>query len=369
MPKIYLPFGLDGRSASYALAHEKFHIKRRDHIVKPLAFLILAVHWFNPLCWLAFMLMNRDMEMSCDEAVLSQFSPSAKEYSTILLSFAAQKNLPSPCPLAFGETCIKRRIKNILNYKKPSKCINALSAILCTVLIAACAANPISGKNTRTVPQKLFENRIQYIGDNSGVGNVIRLTMQDGFSANPNGLMSLQTSEKPYGAAVNLISDTDADTAALENQATLMLALIENADTVTFNVSHADAPNEIYYTKTYTRAELDQKFPVPLSSCYNSLENFSALYNIVDLTAQIPKPEHGTVQYYENNTKNGSFFVSVTGISQQESAEYIEKLKSIGFSEYASASEAVSSGILLKKGSTNVSVAYSDSIMSIMISM
>ena len=110
-PKIYIPFGLDETTLKYVLAHEKYHIKRLDHIVKVFAFAILTVHWFNPICWLAFHLMSKDMEMSCDEKVLSKENNVRTEYSTVLLSFATNRRFPSPSPLAFGETGAKSRIK------------------------------------------------------------------------------------------------------------------------------------------------------------------------------------------------------------------------------------------------------------------
>lgn len=141
-PKIYIPFGLDEITLKYVLAHERYHLKRLDHIVKVFAFAILTVHWFNPLCWLAFHLMSKDMEMSCDEKVLSQDKNIKTEYSTILLSFAANRRFPSPSPLAFGETGARSRIKNALNWKRPKVWVTVLAAVLCIVVVAACAANP-----------------------------------------------------------------------------------------------------------------------------------------------------------------------------------------------------------------------------------
>lgn len=141
-PKIYIPFHLDDMTMTYAIAHEQYHIKRRDYIIKPIAFLILTLHWFNPLCWIAFALMNSDMEMSCDEKILSANEALPKEYSYSLLSFAANKRLPSPCPLAFGESGIKGRIKNILKYKKPKIYVSFVSIILCITAIFVFASNP-----------------------------------------------------------------------------------------------------------------------------------------------------------------------------------------------------------------------------------
>lgn len=142
-PKIYIPFGLEGNQLDYVLAHEEYHIKRRDYLVKPLAFLILTVHWMNPFVWLAFCLMNRDMELSCDEAVLAGLSEDARRgYSLSLLSFAENKRFPSPNPLAFGETGIKARVKNVMKYHKTAVWVSLAAAAVCIIAVIACATNP-----------------------------------------------------------------------------------------------------------------------------------------------------------------------------------------------------------------------------------
>jgi len=142
-PRIYMPFGLSMEQHRYVLAHEEYHLARLDHIVRPLAFLILAVHWFNPFVWLAYYLMGRDMEMSCDEKVLSEEENISKAYSITLLSFAANRRFPSPSPLAFGESGVKGRIKNVLNWKRPRTWVAVLAVLVCVVVIAGCAADPV----------------------------------------------------------------------------------------------------------------------------------------------------------------------------------------------------------------------------------
>ncbi|MBO7739533.1 MAG: hypothetical protein J6S18_04100, partial [Oscillospiraceae bacterium] len=141
-PKIYIPYHLSDAELSYVLAHERYHLKRGDHIVKPLAFLILVIHWFNPLVWLAFHLMVKDMEMSCDEKVLAQDESIRKDYSSTLLSFAAGRSFPAPSPLSFGEGSVKSRIKNVLNWKKPALWLTAAAIIICIAVIAICGTNP-----------------------------------------------------------------------------------------------------------------------------------------------------------------------------------------------------------------------------------
>lgn len=150
-PKIYIPFGLGDDVQDYVLAHEAYHLKRRDYLTKLFAFLLLAVHWFNPLCWLAFSLMSRDMEMSCDEKVLAGAGNIRKAYSKSLLSFATNRRLPLPSPLAFGETGIKGRVKNVLGWKTPKAWIKIGATALALLVLAACGANPPAGKEAEQV--------------------------------------------------------------------------------------------------------------------------------------------------------------------------------------------------------------------------
>ncbi len=141
-PRIYLPFSLDGERLKYVLSHERCHIKRLDHIIKPLSFVLLSIHWFNPLVWISFYLMSRDMEMSCDEKVLSEAENIRCEYSDTLLSFAKVAQFPSPSPLAFGESSVKSRIKNALKWKRPTLIKTLAVSILSIAVIVGCAANP-----------------------------------------------------------------------------------------------------------------------------------------------------------------------------------------------------------------------------------
>ena len=140
-PKIYIPYHLDEGTMRYVLDHERYHLKRGDHLVKLLGFLLLTVHWFNPLCWVAFYLMGKDMEMRCDEAVLEK-DGGAKPYGTALLSFAANRRFPLAGPLAFGESGVKSRIKNILRWKRPRLWVSVAAIALCLAALLACAANP-----------------------------------------------------------------------------------------------------------------------------------------------------------------------------------------------------------------------------------
>ena len=152
-PRIYIPMGLDKETESYVLMHERTHLKRGDHLVKLFAFGLLSVHWFNPFCWLAFIFMSRDMEMSCDERVLGTGDISS-DYSSALLSFAANKRFPAPGPLCFGEVSVKRRIRNILKWKKPALFITVMSVVLCVTVFVVCACDPVEAEKPAVTEPK-----------------------------------------------------------------------------------------------------------------------------------------------------------------------------------------------------------------------
>ena len=143
-PKIYVPANIGDANLSYILEHERTHIRRKDYLIKPIAFLALILHWFNPLIWLCFVLMSQDMEMSCDESVLHKLGNGAKGgYSNSLLSLSVKrKGILTANPLAFGESHVKTRIKNILNFKKPAFWVIVVAVMaVCTAAIAF-TANP-----------------------------------------------------------------------------------------------------------------------------------------------------------------------------------------------------------------------------------
>lgn len=142
-PQIYIPKGLKEEEKAYIIRHEQTHIRRLDHIIKPFAFLVLSIHWFNPMVWIAFALMSTDMELSCDERVIKEMGSEIKKaYSVSLFSLAAGKRIINGSPLAFGEGDVKGRIKNVLNYKKPAFCISAAAIIIVTAVGIGLASNP-----------------------------------------------------------------------------------------------------------------------------------------------------------------------------------------------------------------------------------
>ena len=134
-PKIYIPYGLNKNELLMSVNHEKAHILRCDHLIKPLGFIIAAVYWFNPLVWLAYVLLCRDVELACDEKVIKKIGyDKKKDYSQALLNLSIPRKYISACPVAFGEVGINERIKNVLKMKKGNKIIIALAFMLCAAL-------------------------------------------------------------------------------------------------------------------------------------------------------------------------------------------------------------------------------------------
>ena len=155
-PNIYLPMHMDEGTAAYVIAHECAHLARRDHWWKVLGYLVLALHWFNPLVWVAYILFCRDIELACDEKVVRGLDGAARaDYSQALLSCAAPKRAVAACPLAFGEGNIKTRVKSALHYKKPAFWV-AAAAVLAVVIVAVCfLTNPRSERGSLVWAQKL----------------------------------------------------------------------------------------------------------------------------------------------------------------------------------------------------------------------
>ena len=155
-PNIYLPMHMDEGTAAYVIAHERAHLARRDHWWKVLGYLVLALHWFNPLVWVAYILFCRDIELACDEKVVKGLDGAARaDYSQALLSCAAPKRAVAACPLAFGEGNIKTRVKSALHYRKPAFWVTA-AAVLAVVIVAVCfLTNPRSERGSLVWAQKL----------------------------------------------------------------------------------------------------------------------------------------------------------------------------------------------------------------------
>ena len=143
-PKVYLPYNMDGQDLSHVVAHEQAHIRRRDHWWKPFGFLLLTIHWFNPLMWLAYVLLCRDIELACDEKVIKELGYEQRaDYTQALVACSVNRRMIAACPLAFGEVGVKERVKSVMNYKKPAFWVVVLAVIACIVVAVCFLTNPM----------------------------------------------------------------------------------------------------------------------------------------------------------------------------------------------------------------------------------
>ncbi len=142
--RVYVPRGVEGKDLDYALAHESCHLRRGDPWLRLLGWLVLCLHWFNPLCWLGYLLMGRDMELSCDEAVLARLGDVRREYCESLLRIAERDRPLLPAPLGFGELGVRQRIENLLRWKRRKGWVSVAAPLLCLVFFTACATDPPS---------------------------------------------------------------------------------------------------------------------------------------------------------------------------------------------------------------------------------
>lgn len=174
-PRIYVPESVSPEDLPQVLAHERCHIRRWDHVMKPFAFLLLAVHWFNPGLWAAYILLGRDMENACDELALKNADPSRRAaYSRALVSCAAQPKMAAVCPLAFGEVAVKERVKNVIHYKKPAVWAAVMVAVAAVIIGACLLTKPAEDKGGYPLDaKKLYALRTPYVGNNSAVGAIL----------------------------------------------------------------------------------------------------------------------------------------------------------------------------------------------------
>lgn len=170
-PKIYLPFSLNDEESASVIAHEQAHIRRRDHLWKPLGFLLLSVYWFNPIMWISYVLLCRDIELACDEKVVGALTPAERaDYSQALLSCSVKRRMISACPLAFGEVSVKSRVRSVLNYKKPAFWV-ILIAIIASIAAAVCLlTNPVKTSDPDDRMQSLREKFPMYFDQAQGMG-------------------------------------------------------------------------------------------------------------------------------------------------------------------------------------------------------
>ena len=146
-PRIYLPYRMDSRDRQHVIAHEQAHLRRGDHLWKPLGFLLLTIHWFNPVMWLSYVLLCRDIELACDETVIRELGCEQRaDYMQALVSCSVNRRRIAACPLAFGEIGVKERVKSVMNYKKPTFWIILAAIIACIVLAVCFLTDPVASK-------------------------------------------------------------------------------------------------------------------------------------------------------------------------------------------------------------------------------
>lgn len=299
-PRIYVPETVSEQDFPQVLAHERCHIRRWDHVWKPLAFLLLAVNWFNPVLWAAYVLLGRDMERACDEMVLKNADAAQRAaYSRALVACAAQPKMAAVCPLAFGEVAVKERVKNVLNYKKP-----ALWAVILLVVAAAiisvCLLTKPAGKDAG-VPdaETLYALRTEYIGDNAAVSGILDALGFRAAGAAGDGQaytysFEVETASEPYGVVVRyaftgaLPQRTAEWNRQMAQRGYLALALIDNAEWLRWEDVGAEGETPVsgtVYAGDYVAAD------------YNAVrESAAGLQALMDvLQARL---EDGSIVYY-----------------------------------------------------------------------
>ncbi len=243
-PRIYVPAGVPQEDLPQVLAHERCHIRRGDHVCKPLAFLLLAVHWFNPVLWMAYILLGRDMENACDETVLRDADAAQRAaYSRALVSCAAAPRMAAVCPLAFGEVAVKERVKNVLHYKKPALWA-AVMLVIAALVIGACLLTKPAHLQTGTLDaEKLFSLRTP-LEDNAAVGAILEALGMPEMGGEYllekpveyEYYVRLETAREPYGVVVRyafagaLPQRTAEWNREMARRGYLALALIDNAE-------------------------------------------------------------------------------------------------------------------------------------------
>lgn len=304
-PRIYVPETVSEQDFPQVLAHERCHIRRWDHVWKPLAFLLLAVNWFNPVLWAAYVLLGRDMERACDEMVLKNATPIQRAaYSRALVACAAQPKMAAVCPLAFGEVAVKERVKNVLNYKKP-----ALWAVILLVVAAAiigvCLLTKPGYKNVGTPDaKKLYALRTEYIGDNAAVGAILDALGFRAAGAAGDGQaytysFEVETASEPYGVVVRyafagaLPQRTAEWNREMARRGYLALALIDNAEWLRWEDIGAEGETPVsgtVYAGDYVAAD------------YNAVRGSAAGLQALMDTLQACL-EDGSIVYYEGDAQ------------------------------------------------------------------
>ena len=183
-PRIYLPFKMNGQDLEHVVAHEHAHIRRKDHWWKPFGFLLLTIHWFNPLMWMAYVLLCRDIELACDEKVIKELGNEQRgDYTQALVACSVNRRMIAACPLAFGEVSVKERVKSVMNYKKPAFWVIIISVIVCVGVAVCFLTNPKQDSYTLriVVPAGSQEKFVYTDEEVSTIRNSIKIWSGDGL--------------------------------------------------------------------------------------------------------------------------------------------------------------------------------------------
>lgn len=306
-PRIYVPETVSEQDFPQVLAHERCHIRRWDHVWKPLAFLLLAVNWFNPILWAAYVLLGRDMERACDEMVLKNADAAQRAaYSRALVACAAQPKMAAVCPLAFGEVAVKERVKNVLNYKKPALWAVIL-LVVAAAIIGACLLTKPGYKNVGTLDaEKLYALRTEYIGDNAAVSGILDALglpeMGDTADSDTYAYsIRLDTNREPMGVTVcySFAGDIPERSAEWNRQMAqrgyIAMALIDNIDW--FRWTDIDQAGTSYVTGAVYSSD-HAGYVDALSAARESAEGLQTYMDMLRTMA-----EDGSIVYYEGDAQ------------------------------------------------------------------
>ena len=242
-PRIYLPYKVGEQEMEHVIAHERAHICRKDHWWKPLGFLLLTIHWFNPLMWLAYVLLCRDIELACDEKVIKVLDNEQRaNYTQALVSCSVNRRMIAACPLAFGEVSVKDRVKSVMNYKRPAFWVILVSVIACVVVAVCFLTNPREeekeqqGNEERVEGKSLMgdleQYRTDYIGDAPKVSAIAQgLTYPKDYTYSS---IELQTTTEPYELIIYLDGKAEVQEEEFAKCASAAFELIGNMGVITF---------------------------------------------------------------------------------------------------------------------------------------
>ena len=314
-PRIYVPESVSPEDLPQVLAHERCHIRRWDHVMKPFAFLLLAVHWFNPVLWASYILLGRDMENACDELALKNADTSRRAaYSRALVSCAAQPKMAAVCPLAFGEVAVKERVKNVIHYKKPAVWAAVMVAVAAVIIGACLLTKPAEDKGGYPLDAKeLYALRTPYVGNNSAVGAILdALGMPEMGDTADSGTYAysirLDTNREPMGVTVCYAFAGDVPERSAEwnrqmaQRGYIAMALIDNMDWfrwtdidqtgTSYVIGAVYSGDGVVYSSDYAG------YVDALSAARESVEGLQTYMDMLRTMA-----EDGSIVYYEGDAQ------------------------------------------------------------------